>query len=76
MNDIETLISLFKTFNSFYSYMDLNNNKEETEKLLSEIAWVIFHKKYKKNLLIKKPGEKNEFFFLLMSGKIKKVSLK
>ncbi len=75
MNDIETLISLFKTFNGFYSYMDLNNNKEETEKLLSEIAWVIFHKKYKKNSLIKKPGEKNEFFFLLMTGKIKKVSL-
>ena len=56
MNDIETLISLFKTFNGFYSYMDLNNNKAETEKLLSEIAWVIFHKKYKKNSLIKKPG--------------------
>jgi CRP-like cAMP-binding protein len=75
LTDIETLMLLFKNFNSFYSYMNLNNNEEETEKLLAEIAWVIFHKKYKKNSLIKKPGEKKDFFFLLMTGKIKKVSM-
>ena len=75
ITDIENCMSLFKTFNSFYSYISLNNDKDESDKLLSELAWVIFHKKYKKNSLIKKTGEKNEYFYLLMSGKIQKVSL-
>ena len=66
INDIENCKSLFKTFNSFLSYVSLNNDREDIDNLLSEIAWVIFHKKFKKNTLIKKPGEKNEFFYLLI----------
>ena len=73
--DIERCKTLFKSFNNFYSYISLNNNEDETDHLLSEVAWIIFHKKYKKNTLIKKPGEKNEFFYLLMTGKIQKVSI-
>ena len=73
--EIENCKNIFKTFNSFYSYTSLNNNQDESDHLLSEIAWVIFHRKYKKNMLIKKPGEKSEFFYLLMKGKIQKVSL-
>ena len=75
INDIENCKSLFKTFNSFLSYVSLNNDREDIDNLLSEIAWVIFHKKFKKNTLIKKPGEKNEFFYLLMAGKIQKVNV-
>ena len=73
--DIEYCKNLFRTFDSFYSYISLNNNQEETDHMLSEVAWVMFHKKLKKNTLIKKSGEKNEFFYLLMSGKIQKVSI-
>ena len=73
--EIENCKKLLKTFNSFYSYISLNNNEEERDHLLSEIAWVIFHKKLKKNTLIKKPGEKKEFFYILMTGKIQKVSI-
>ena len=75
INDVENCKILFKTFNSFLSYISLNNDREETESLLSEIAWVIFHKKLKKNTLIKKTGEKNEFFYLVMTGKVQKVSV-
>ena len=75
INDVENCKILFKTFNSFLSYISLNNDREETESLLSEIAWIIFHKKLKKNTLIKKPGEKNEYFYLLMTGRIQKVSV-
>ena len=75
INDIENCKALFKSFNSFLSYISLNNNIEDTENILSEIAWVIFHKKLKKNTLIKKPGEKKEFFYLLMTGRIQKVSV-
>ena len=75
IHDIENCKGLFKTFNNFLSYISLNNNSEDTENLLSEIAWVIFHKKLKKNTLIKKPGEKKEFFYLLMTGKVQKVSV-
>ena len=73
--DIEKCKSLFRTFNSFYSYISLNNDEDETDHLLTEVAWSIFHKKCKKNTLIKKSGEKNEFFYLLMTGKIQKVSI-
>ena len=73
--EIENCKNVFKHFNSFYSYTLLNNSQEESDLFLSEIAWVIFHKKCKKNTLIKKLGERNEFFYLLMSGKIQKVSL-
>ena len=73
--DIEKCKSLFRTFNNFYSYISLNNDEDETDHLLSEVAWSIFHKKCKKNTLIKKSGEKNEFFYLLMTGKIQKVSI-
>ena len=75
ISDIENCKALFKTFNNFYSYISLNNNEDDTDNLLSEISWVIFHKKYKKNTLIKRPGEKNELFYLLMTGKVQKVSL-
>ena len=75
LSDIEECIPLFQTFNSFNSYMSLNENLDETEELLSEIAWIMVHKKFKKNTLIKKPGERNEYFYLLMTGKIQKVTL-
>lgn len=55
--------------------MSLNGDNDSTEQLLSEIAWIIFHKKYKKNTLMKKPGEKNEYFYLIMTGKIQKVTI-
>ena len=74
-NDIDNCKALIRTMNNFYSYISLNHNEEYENNLLSEISWVIFHKKYKKNTLIKKPGEKNELFYLLMTGKVQKVSL-
>ena len=75
IDDIEECVPLFQTFKSFNSYISLNEDIDEAEEILSEVAWIMFHKKYKKNTLIKKPGEKNEYFYLLMSGKIQKVSL-
>ena len=73
--DIENCKALFKTLNNFYSYASLDDDKEDIDNLLSEVSWVIFHKKYKKYTLVKKAGEKNEIFFLLMTGIIQKVNL-
>ena len=75
ISEIDDLMQFLKTFKSFYSYLSLNGDNDSTEQLLSEIAWIIFHKKYKKNTLMKKPGEKNEYFYLIMTGKIQKVTI-
>ena len=75
IKDIENCKFLFRTFNSFLSYISLNNDREDTENLLSEIAWAIFHKKIKKNTLIKKPGEKNKYINLLIKGRKNKINI-
>lgn len=75
ISEIDDLMHFLKSFKSFYSYLSLNGDDDSTDQLLSEIAWIIFHKKYKKNTLMKKPGEKNEYFYLIMTGKIQKVTM-
>ena len=75
ISEIDDLMQFLKSFKSFYSYLSLNGDDDSTDQLLSEIAWIIFHKKYKKNTLMKKPGEKNEYFYLVMTGKIQKVTM-
>ena len=71
ISEIDDLMQFLKSFKNFYSYLSLNGDDNSTEQLLSEIAWIIFHKKYKKNTLMKKPGEKNEYFYLVYSKRRK-----
>ena len=72
IDDCIPFLSSLKFFNDYILYKE---TKESYLFLLSKIAWVLFYQKFKKNTIIKRIGEKSEYFFLLMSGSIEKVIL-
>ena len=74
--EIEMTIPLLRTLKEFNDYYcSSETNKEKITKNLYEIAWVLFYSFYKKNHIIKKVNDKNEFFYLILNGSVDKYSL-
>ena len=73
--EIELAIPWLKTFPDLMKFINLKETPESSHRLLIELAWFLFYKYYKKNLILKKASEKQEFFFISLAGKILKLNI-
>ena len=75
IDEIESALPWLQTFTNLNHFINLKENAESSHKLLIELTWVLFYKYYKKNAIIKKAQEGEEFFNILLGGKILKLNI-
>jgi len=73
--EIELAIPWLKTFPDLMKFINMKETPESSHALLIELAWLLFYKYYKKNLILKKASEKQEFFYISLAGKILKLNI-
>ena len=73
--EIELAIPWLQTFPELMKYINLEETPKSSRKFLIELAWFLFYKYYKKNKVLKKAGEKQEFFYISLGGKILKLNI-
>ena len=73
--EIERAIPWLKTFSDFMNFINLKETNESSHKLLIELTWLLFYRYYKKNIIFKKPEEKNEYTFILLKGTMLKLDI-
>ena len=57
------------------NFINIKETPESSYKLLIELTWLLFYKYYKKNLIFKKAAEQGEFFYILLQGKMLKLTM-
>ena len=73
--EIESAIVWLKTFPELMKFINLEETDKSSKKLLIELTWYLFYKYHKKNYILRKAAENNEFFYILLGGKILKLSI-
>ena len=75
IGEIERALPWLKTFSDFMNFINIKETPESSYKLLIELTWLLFYKYYKKNLIFKKAAEQGEFFYILLQGKMLKLTM-
>ena len=75
LSEIEKAIPWLKTIPDLNKFINLKETPESSRQLLIELTWILFYKYYKKNIILKKAAEKEEFFYLVLQGKIIKLNI-
>ena len=73
--EIERAIPWLKTFSDFMNFINLKETNESSYKLLIELTWILFYRYCQKNIIFKKPAEKNEYTFILLKGTMLKLDI-
>ena len=73
--DISKAAPYLSNLGDFYNYICFKENKVNIPGILNEITWLLFYKYYKKLSILKRPNEFNQNFYIIMSGKVDKLSL-
>ena len=73
--EIERAIPWLKTFSDFMNFINLKETNESSYKLLIELTWILFYRYCQKNIIFKKPAEKNEYAFILLKGTMLKLDI-
>lgn len=73
--DIKKAIPWLKTLTYFYEFLTLEETKETGNTLLTRLTWVLFRKPFPKNRIVKRFGEKNNFFNIMLEGDLIKLDL-
>ena len=75
LSEIEKAIPWLKTIQYLNTFINLKETPESSHKLLIELTWILFYKYYKKNFVLKKAAEHEEFFYIVLGGKIIKLNI-
>ena len=75
LHEIEKAIPWLKTFPDLTKFINLKETPESSHKLLIEFTWVLFYKYLKKNIILKRASENEEFFYVLFGGKILRLNI-
>jgi CRP-like cAMP-binding protein len=75
LEDISKAAPYLSNLGDFYNYICFKENKINIPKILNEITWLLFYKYYKALSIIKRPNEFNQNFYVIMTGKVDKLSL-
>ena len=73
--EIESAIPWLQTITDLMKFINMEETPESSKKLLIELTWVLFYKYFKKNKILKKAGENQEFFYILLGGKILRLNI-
>ena len=68
--DIEKTLPWLLSLQPFYKFITYKEEISDYENILIELAMVLYYQYLKQNLLFKKIGEKGNFFYLIMTGKL------
>jgi hypothetical protein len=72
---LSKITSYLKTFKPFIDYLD-EPNKNELDKILYKLSEKITYLELKKGSTIKQVGEEDFNFYILLKGKVAKLSIK
>ena len=73
--EIEKVIPWLKKLKYFYDFITLKETELTSNILLARLAWVLFRKGLSKNKIIKRNGENNQKFYLVLEGSALKLDL-
>lgn len=73
--EIESAIPWLQTITDLMKFINMEETPESSKKLLIELTWFLFYKYYKKNKILKKAGENQELFYILLGGKILRLNI-
>ena len=73
--DIEKASPWLYNLKNFYDFLSIKETKENIHLLINKITWVLNREVYKKNSIIKRAGDKNKIFNLILQGNIIKLDL-
>lgn len=73
--DIKKAIPWLKTLTYFYDFITLEETDESSSTLLMKLTWVLFRKSFPKNKIVKRFGEKNNLFNIILEGDLIKLDL-
>ena len=74
-DDIIKAIPWLKTLTNFYEFITLEETEETSNILLTKLTWILFRKSFHKNKIVKRFGEKNNFFCIILEGNLIKLDL-
>lgn len=73
--DIEKTLPWLSTLNGLTSFLYLEEQSNNYKNILLEFAMILFYQYTKPNSIIKRFGEKNNFFYLVMNRELTKLEL-
>ena len=73
--EIESAIPWLQTITDLMKFINMEETPESSKRLLIELTWFLFYKYYKKNKILKKAGENQELFYILLGGKILRLNI-
>ena len=66
--EIKKTIPWLSTLKKFYNFISLKEEENNIINLLMEFSWILFYKYYPKFTIIKRPAEKTNLFYLVLTG--------
>ena len=73
--EIESTIPYLKTMENFNDFIQFLENNNSNFDLMTKFAKITFYHYHRKNSIIKRPGDVNDTFFILLKGNIHKYNL-
>ena len=74
-DDIERASPWLKNLEYFYDFISLKETEDNIISLIKKLTWVINRKVFQRNTIIKREGEKDNYFNLILEGNIIKLDL-
>ena len=73
--ELESTIPYLKTLEYFNEFINLLETQKSGFDLMTKFARITFYQYHRKNSIIKRPGDYNDTFFILLNGDIYKYNL-
>ena len=73
--EIESTIPYLKTLENFNDFVNLLETPKSAFDLMCRFAKITFYQYHRKNSIIKRPGETNDTFFILLNGNVFEYNL-
>ena len=74
-DDIDKASPWLKNLKYFYNFISLKETEDNTQSLIKKLTWVINRKVFQKNIIIKRAGERDKYFYIILEGNIIKLDL-
>ena len=69
-DEIRQTLPWLSSLQDFFTFICLKEEEEGSINLLMEVAWILFYQFSKKYSIIRRAGEKQDFFYLVLNGSV------
>ena len=74
-DEIRQTLPWLSSLQDFFTFICLKEEEEGSINLLMEVAWILFYQFSKKYSIIRRAGEKQDFFYLVLNGSVIELQL-